>query len=145
MIRRCTDADLSTIALIVNEAEAYRGVIPPDCWHQPYMSRIALEAERAAEVNFSGWEYSNTLIGVMGLQKVRGATLVRHAYVRPAYQGRGIGSALLTALGSQADRPLFVGRGQLPNGRFAFTRHGFHRVSIEEKDRRETSVFLISN
>jgi len=159
MIRRCTDADLSTIALIINEAaEAYRGVIPPDCWHQPYMSRTALEAERAAGVNFSGWEYSNTLVGVMGLQKVRGATLVRHAYVRPAHQGRGIGGALLTALGSQADRPLFVGTWAAAEWAIRFyERHCFHRFSMEEKDRllrdywsipsrqRETSVVLIRN
>jgi hypothetical protein len=37
MIGRCAAADLETILAIVNQAaEAYRGVIPADCWHEPY-------------------------------------------------------------------------------------------------------------
>lgn len=137
MIRRCTDVDIPAVDVIINEsAEAYRGVIPADCWHEPYMSRAALEAEIAAGVNFWGWEESGALIGVMGLQSVRDATVVRHAYVRPAHQGRGIGGALLTALGSQVAGPLLVGTWAAAEWAIRFyEQHGFRLVSMEEKDR----------
>ena len=110
MIRDCTDADLAVIETIVNDAaEAYRGVIPPDCWHEPYMARAELMAEIAGGVAFSGWYEGDELLGVMGLQAVRDVTLIRHAYVRRGYQGRGIGAALLTALRVRATGPLLVG------------------------------------
>src|SRR5215472_12530050 len=110
MIRRCTDADFAVIERIINEAaRAYRGAIPADCWHEPYMTGYDLEAEIARGVNFWGWEESSALIGVMGLQKVRDATLIRHAYVRSTHQRRGVGSALLTTLAGQAAGPLLVG------------------------------------
>ena len=36
MIRPCTASDRAAILEIVNDAaEAYRGVIPPDRWHEP--------------------------------------------------------------------------------------------------------------
>ena len=96
MIRRCTAADLATIDSIINEAaQKYRGVIPADCWHEPYMTRADLEREIAAGVNFSGWEADGELAGVMGVQRVKDATLIRHAYVRTSQQGKGIGGKLL--------------------------------------------------
>jgi hypothetical protein len=89
MIRPCTDSDSAVIETIINEAaQAYRGAIPGDCWHEPYMTRSDLKAELAAGVNFWGWDESGALIGVMGLQKVRDVTLIRHAYVRSAHQRR---------------------------------------------------------
>src|SRR5438445_10519881 len=110
MIRPCTDADIPIIETIVNEAaEAYRQVIPPDCWHEPYMPGHELLAEIADGVQFWGWEDSGALIGVMGIQKVRDATLIRHAYVRSAAQGRGIGAALLGWLAKQSSGQLLVG------------------------------------
>src|ERR1043165_4265083 len=105
MIRRCTDADVPAILLVVNEAaEAYRGVIPTDCWHEPYMKRSELLDEIADGVCFSGWEQHGELIGVMGLQDVRDVTLIRHAYVRTAHRGQGVGSALLKHLTMTAVR-----------------------------------------
>jgi GNAT superfamily N-acetyltransferase len=96
MVRRCTDADCAAIEAIINEAaQAYRGVIPADCWHEPYMPRRELVGEINAGVEFWGWQESGTLVGVMGLQHVRDVTLVRHAYVLSAHQGRGVGRALL--------------------------------------------------
>jgi N-acetylglutamate synthase-like GNAT family acetyltransferase len=157
MIRRCTDADFDAIESIVNEAaQAYRGVIPADCWHEPYMTRSNLMAEIAAEVNFWGWDESGALMGVMGLQKVRDATLIRHAYVWPAHQGRGVGSTLLTTLANQATGPLLVGTWAAAEWAIRFyERHGFRLVSTEEKERllnsywniplrqQETSVVLV--
>ena len=69
MIRPCTNADIPQMDSIINEAaEKYRGVIPADCWHEPYMSRRELESEIAAGVRFSGWDEAGELVGVMGVQ-----------------------------------------------------------------------------
>jgi GNAT superfamily N-acetyltransferase len=137
MIRRCADVDVAAIDAIINEAaEAYRGVIPADCWHEPYMSRSDLLAEIAAGVAFWGWEEADDLVGVMGLQKVRDATLIRHAYVRPVFQGRGIGSALLDKLAGQTSGPLLVGTWAAAEWAIGFyVRNGFRQVSIPEKTR----------
>jgi len=156
MIRRCTEADVPVIDAIVNEAaEAYRGVIPADCWHEPYMARSDLAAEIAAGVGFSGWDEAGALLGVMGLQRVRDVTLIRHAYVRPAHQGRGVGAALLTTLAAQVPGPLLIGTWAAAAWAIRFyERHGFRLVASGEKDRlidrywtissrqRETSVVL---
>jgi GNAT superfamily N-acetyltransferase len=157
MIRRCTAADLATIDSIINEAaEKYRGVIPADCWHDPYMSRAELEREIAAGVNFSGWEEGGELIGVMGVQRVKDATLIRHAYVRPARQGKGIGGKLLKAFTSQVEGKLLIGTWADASWAIRFYQgHGFGLVPHEEKNRllntywnisprqRDTSVVLV--
>src|SRR5690349_25041114 len=104
MIRRCNDSDLPAIEAVINEAaEAYRGEIPPDCWHEPYMSGAALAREVEAGVEFWGWEQDGALVGVMGLQRVRDATLIRHAYVSKAHQGSGIGGKLMRFLMERAN------------------------------------------
>ncbi len=110
MIRSCTDDDIPAIDAIINEAASvYRGVIPADCWHEPYMKRSELVDEIAKGVRFSGWDEAGVLVGVMGLQTVRDVTLIRHAYVRPSHQSRGVGGALLTRLEVQTAGPLLVG------------------------------------
>lgn len=137
MIRNCTDVDIAAIDAVINEAaRAYRGVIPTDCWHEPYMPQSDLMAEIAAGVAFWGWEDVGTLVGVMGLQKVRDATLIRHAYVLPAYQGRSIGGALLATLAGQITGPLLVGTWAAAEWAIRFyARHGFRQVSVLEKER----------
>jgi len=98
-IRSCRDDERPVILAIVNAAaEAYRGVIPADCFHEPYMPRAELDREIAAGVAFWGYEDDGALIGVMGIQRVRDVDLIRHAYVLPAHQGQGIGTALLRHL-----------------------------------------------
>lgn len=137
MIRHCTDADVAAVEAIINEAaQAYRGVIPADCWHEPYMTRPDLIAEIAAGVNFWGWYESGALIGIMGLQKVRDVTLIRHAYVQRAHQGRSVGGALLSTLAGQATGPLLVGTWAAAEWAIRlYERHGFRLVSTAEKDR----------
>ncbi len=137
MIRRCTNADVAAIYAIINEAaQAYRSVIPTDCWHEPYMTRSDLIAEIAAGVAFWGWDEADALVGVMGLQKVGDATLIRHAYVRPTHQGRGIGSTLLTNLAGQTTEPLLVGTWAAAEWAIHFyARRGFRLVSAAEKER----------
>lgn len=137
MIRWCTDADIPAMDSIVNEAaSAYHGVIPADCWHEPYMPRQELLAEVAAGVTFLGWQDAGSLIGIMGIQKVRDATLIRHAYVRSAHQSRGIGGKLLQALIHQASGSLLVGTWAAAEWAIRFyERHGFRLVPADEKDR----------
>jgi GNAT superfamily N-acetyltransferase len=136
MIRPCTEADLEVVDAIINEAaQAYRGVIPDDCWHEPYMSRQSLLAEIAAGVRFSGWDEAGTLAGVMGVQTVRDATLIRHAYVRRSHQGRGIGSMLLKTLMARVDGRLLVGTWAAAEWAIRlYQRHGFRLVPAEETD-----------
>ena len=94
LIRPCEAADLAAILEIVNDAaRAYRGVIPADRWHDPYMRSEELAHEIAAGVVFRGYEADGLLLGVMGLQDVKDVTLIRHAYVRTAERRRGIGGA----------------------------------------------------
>lgn len=109
-IRPCTGDDASTILEIVNAAaEAYRGVIPADRWHDPYMSAEELAREIAAGVRFSACEADGEVVGVMGIQPVRNVELIRHAYVRPSCQGRGIGKVLLDRLRETTERPILIG------------------------------------
>jgi GNAT superfamily N-acetyltransferase len=156
MMRHCTDTDVQTICAIINEAaEAYRGVIPADCWHEPYMALDHLVSDIGAGVHFLGWEEAGTLIGVMGLQNVRDVTLIRHAYVRTSHQGRGIGGQLLTALTGGTPGRVLVGTWADAEWAIRFyQRHGFRLVTADDKDRllgeywtvsprqRETSVVL---
>lgn len=146
MIRQCVDSDLDRIEVIINEAAlAYKGKIPDDCWHEPYMPRAGLDAEIAAGVAFSGWEEAGALIGVMGLQQVKDAWLIRHAYVSPQHQGRGIGSRLLTVLTGQVAGRLLVGTWADADWAIRlYERHGFRLVTPEEKIRLLTTYWTIS-
>jgi GNAT superfamily N-acetyltransferase len=110
MIRRCAAGDVEEIFGVINDAaSAYRGVIPADRWQEPYTPLEELRGELAAGVQFWGWVQDGRIGGVMGLQLVGDVALVRHAYTRPADQGKGIGSALLHHLVAQIDRPVLVG------------------------------------
>jgi GNAT superfamily N-acetyltransferase len=119
------------------------------------MTSSALEAEIEAGVNFWGWEESAILIGIMGIQHVRNVTLIRHAYVQRAHQGRGIGGALLSFLADQTTGPLLVGTWAAAEWAIRFyERHGFRLVSAADNERllstywsiptrqKETSVVL---
>ena len=100
VIKQCQPQDIETIYTLINEAaEAYRGVIPPDCYHEPYMSIDELSREME-EMSFFGWQHEGQLVGVMGFQRVKDVTLIRHAYVITSWQRRGIGSKLLNYLKS---------------------------------------------
>jgi len=109
-IRKCQHSDSDTIYSIINEAaRIYQGAIPADCYHQPYMSRDELDKEMK-RVTFYGWEISNGLLAVMGIEPVQDITLIRHAYVLPQWQRQGIGSNLLNYLKEMVTTPrLLVG------------------------------------
>jgi GNAT superfamily N-acetyltransferase len=130
IIRPCEANDLPEILRIINAAAAvYRGVIPADRWHEPYMPVEELRAEMAAGVRFSGYFSADTLIGVMGIQQVRNVRLIRHAYVLPEQQGQGAGSKLLGHLRSSGDLPILIGTWSAANWAIRFyERHGFGLV-----------------
>jgi GNAT superfamily N-acetyltransferase len=134
-IRPCRDDERTTILAIVNDAaEAYRGVIPADRWHEPYMPLHELDREIAAGVAFWGYEADGALVGVMGIQAVRDVDLIRHAYVSPGSQGHGVGSALLEHLARRTTRRMLVGTWASADWAIGFyRRHGFERVTAERK------------
>jgi GNAT superfamily N-acetyltransferase len=148
--------EVDVITAIINDgAEAYRGVIPEDCFHDPYMPVGKLASEVEAGVVFWGWYEAEVLVGVMGLQKVRDVTLIRHAYVRTVWQGKGIGSRLLDFLLGKVAGDLLVGTWAAASWAIRlYERHGFVMTGTAEKDKlldtyweiserqRETSVVL---
>ena len=110
MIRKCQANDAQRIYFIINEAaKAYDGVIPADCYHEPYMPMNELEREMR-RMSFFGWELNGELIGIMGVEPIKDVTLIRHAYVLPQRQKQGIGDKLLNHLKALVTTPrLLVG------------------------------------
>jgi GNAT superfamily N-acetyltransferase len=134
-IRPCRGDERTAILAIVNAAaEAYRGAIPADRWHEPYMSLSELDSEIASGVAFWGHEVDGELVGIMGIQRVRDVDLIRHAYVSPGSQRRGVGGALLEHLARSTTRRMLVGTWAAADWAIRFyRRHGFELVSPESK------------
>jgi len=134
-IRPCRDDERAAVLAIVNRAaEAYRGVIPADRWHEPYMSEDELDREIAAGVVFWGYEADGELVGVMGIQPVRDVVLIRHAYVLPDSQRSGVGGALLEHLRGLTEQPVLVGTWADAEWAIRFyRRHGFELALPERK------------
>jgi len=136
MIRPCEEREFEQIWEIINDgAQAYRGVIPADRCAEPYMSQDELHGQIEEGVVFWGYENGGKLLAVMGMQRVKDVTLIRHAYVRNGEQQRGIGSHLLTHLRSMTSDSVLIGTWQAAAWAIRFyERHGFTRVSEREKD-----------
>ena len=99
MITKYTKKDIPNILSVINDAALkYKGIIPDDCWHEPYMSEQELIKEFNNGVHMFGYRSNDKLIGVMGIQKVKDVTLIRHAYTLTQYQGIGVGKSLLEYL-----------------------------------------------
>ena len=137
MIRASAESDYQAILSIINAAaEAYRGIIPPDRWKEPYMPGHELAHEVAAGVKFQLFEEAGVLQGVMGVQQVRDVTLIRHAYVDPDGHGQGIGGALLANCRDLAEGPLLIGTWAAAGWAIRFyEKHGFQKTSTAEKER----------
>ena len=137
MIRASRDDDLATILAIINDAaQKYRGIIPADRWHEPYMPREELVKEIADGIRFWVSETDGRADGVMGIQDKGEVALVRHAYVSTALQRKGIGAALLKHVQSLTAKPILIGTWRDATWAIAFyQRNGFTLVSDAEKDR----------
>ena len=99
MISEYKKTDTSKILYIINDASLkYKGIIPDDCWREPYMSEQELIDEFSDGVRMYGYNHNNTLIGVIGIQEVKDVILIRHAYTLTSHQNKGTGSALLEYL-----------------------------------------------
>lgn len=133
-LRDIVPDDFDHILHIINcAAEAYRGVIPPDRWHEPYMHAEALASEMDDGVMFSGVVIDGRLVGVMGVQDRGVVNLIRHAYVMPACQGSGIGAQLLQHLCRTSHKPILIGTWRAADWAIRFyERHGFVLVGAED-------------
>ncbi|MGE5638830.1 MAG: GNAT family N-acetyltransferase [Clostridia bacterium] len=144
---------------IINDAaQAYRGIIPADRWHEPYMPLEDLEDEIRAGVRFAGCEDAGRLVGVMGIQDRGEVDLIRHAYVRTSARRHGIGARLLAHLERESTKPILIGTWAAATWAVRFyEKHGYRLLSREETGRLlrrfwsiperqiETSVVLANN
>ncbi len=137
MIRQCGNSDFEMIYSIINDAaQAYKGVIPGDCWKEPYMSKDELRHEMNEGIVFWGYEEDGELTGVMGIQHIQDVTLIRHSYVRTSKRKQSIGGKLLSFLREQTTRAVLVGTWVDAVWAVHFyEKYGFQLVSSEEKDR----------
>ena len=147
MIRKCLDGEFETIYEIINDsAQAYKGIIPMDCWKDPYMSKGELQREINEGVGFWGYEKEGELVGVMGIQHVQNVILIRHAYVLTVRQNQGIGGKLLSYLLTQTDRPFLVGTWADATWAIRFyKKYGFELVTAKEKDRLLKKYWSVSD
>lgn len=134
MIRDCTTSDFDDILEIINDAAgAYRGAIPADCWHDPYMDRNELLAEIGDGVRFQCLEIDGCLAGVMGRQDRGEVFLIRHAYVRTPQRRLGIGGRLLAHLEASCNRPVLLGTWRAATWAIDFYRkHGYRLLPDAE-------------
>jgi N-acetylglutamate synthase-like GNAT family acetyltransferase len=146
-VRLCRPDELGVIAEIINDAaQAYRGVIPSDCWHEPYMPLAELKEQVDEGVVFWGIDHDGQLAGVMGTQPVQDVILIRHAYVRTIFRNRGIGGQLLTHLHALAPGPVLIGAWAAATWAVAFyERYGYRKVITSEKDRLLRKYWSISD
>jgi N-acetylglutamate synthase-like GNAT family acetyltransferase len=135
MIRKIEDRDFEALYEIINDAaQAYKGIIPADRWHEPYMAKEELRREIQQGVKFWGYEEKGELLGIMGLQNVQDVTLIRHAYVRTGRRRSGIGGKLLRFLLGQTTKPVLIGTWAAASWAVVFyEKHGFTRVTEGEK------------
>ena len=136
-IRKSVANDFEAILAIINDAaQAYRGVIPSDRWHEPYMSTDELAKEIAGGVIFWMAEDNGQLLGVMGIQDKENVALVRHAYTATTVQRKGIGTKLLRHVEALADKPILIGTWADASWAIEFyRRNGFTVVSDGDKNR----------
>lgn len=134
MIKRCDDSDFQTIWEIINDAaSAYKGVIPDDRWHEPYMPQGELREQIEEGVQFWCYVEGKDILGVMGIQDRGLVALIRHAYVRTESRSKGIGGKLLERLVPSAGKPVLIGTWAAATWAIRFyEKHGFRQVSAAE-------------
>jgi GNAT superfamily N-acetyltransferase len=136
MILPSTKNDFIQIYEIINDAaSAYKGIIPEDRWHEPYMSESELHCQIDDGIKFWCYVENDMIIGVMGFQDKGDVTLIRHAYVRTIARNKGIGGKLLRHLSQLTTNPILIGTWADATWAIEFyKKHGFRLVSFEEKE-----------
>lgn len=159
MIVKSEPTDFKEIYATINDgASAYRGIIPADRWHEPYMTAAELNEQIADGVQFWIYRQDDEVLGVMGIQYKNPVTLIRHAYVRTKDRKKGIGSKLLKHLCDLTAHPILIGTWADAKWAIEFyEKHGFRLLVEDEKNKLlrkywtipvrqiETSVVLASS
>ena len=137
MIRKCTEDDLPALYAIINDAaQAYKGVIPEDRWHEPYMPMQELNQELRDGIQFWGYQSEGELIGVMGIQDKGDVDLIRHAYVKTSRRSQGLGTKLLRHLEQTTSKPILIGTWADATWAIRFyEKHGYRLLSRSETER----------
>ncbi|RPD39586.1 GNAT family N-acetyltransferase [Chitinophaga barathri] len=137
MIVQSKTNDFRDIFDIINDAaSAYKGIIPADRWHEPYMTEEELQGQMDDGVSFWCYVDNGDITGVMGIQDKPDVTLIRHAYVRTSARNNGIGGKLLNHLSQLTAKPILIGTWADATWAINFyKKHGFRMVSFEEKER----------
>jgi len=146
-IKPCEDRDLPVMVEIINSsALAYKGVIPADRWHEPYMPLAELESEIAQGVRFYAGIQDAQIVGVMRIQDVKDVTLIRHAYVRTECRRHGIGRFLLKHMQQLTNRRILIGTWKAADWAIRFCqKNGFTLVTHDEKNRLLSTYWTISD
>ncbi len=136
MIRQTKSDDFEEIYQIINDAaRAYKGVIPDDRWHDPYMARTELRDQIDDGVRFFCYSENDRILGVMGVQDKNEVCLIRHAYVRTDSRNKGIGSKLLKELTSESTKPILIGTWKDATWAISFyIKNGFRVVTQQETE-----------
>ncbi len=136
LIAKSKISDFDTIYEIINDAAvAYRGIIPADCWHEPYMSVADLQKQIDEGVEFWCYSEEDEIVGVMGIQDKSDVTLIRHAYVKTKARNKGIGSKLLQHLSELTKKSILIGTWADASWAIEFyKKHGYRLVSFDEKE-----------
>jgi ribosomal protein S18 acetylase RimI-like enzyme len=136
-IEKCEETDFDDIYEIINDASiAYKGIIPADRWHEPYMSREELKHQIEDHIEFWGFREAGQLLGVMGIQHKEDVTLIRHAYVRTVCRSKGIGGKLLAHLCNTTNLPVLIGTWADATWAIEFyKKYNFRLLETEEKNR----------
>ena len=159
MIIPATENDFDTIYEIINDASiAYKGIIPEDRWHEPYMPKTELREQIDDGVLFYCSFVENQITGVMGIQDKGDVQLIRHAYVRTNQRNKGVGGELLEYFMRKSKKPILIGTWKAASWAVSFyQKHGFSLATEEEKNKLlkkywniperqvETSVVLVDN
>ena len=146
MITKTRTSDFKQIYEIINDAaSAYKGIIPEDGWHEPYMSELELQNQIDRGVEFWCYSDNDEILGVMGIQDKSEVALIRHAYVKTTARNKGIGSKLLQHLSQLTKKPILIGTWADAIWAINFyKKHGFRLVSFTEKERLLRKYWMIS-
>ena len=136
MIRPATEDDFPQIYRVINDAAgAYKGIIPADRWHEPYMPEEELREQIGNGVRFLCFVEAGEIVGVMGIQDRGEVNLIRHAYVMTRERQKGIGALLLGELTKSSGKPILIGTWKAASWAVRFyQKHGFSLVPTEEKN-----------